>query len=161
MAPQAVIPCGGGFSWNMVDTNDSLGDNADFLVRLAMDHVTAKYRTDPERTVLTGFSEGGAVCRHIGYRTPYLFAGVIMMGCDYLPEYDRPAPAVGDRPPRFYFMAGERDAVAPAEGLQRAVKDYAAAGYAARCRIYPKVAHSFPIRRDEELREALDFVLQR
>jgi dienelactone hydrolase len=72
-----------------------------------------------------------------------------------------PPEATGDRSPRFYFMAGERDRAAPAETLHLAAEDYAAAGFPSKARIYPKVAHRFPIHRDDELRTALDFVLER
>ena len=161
IAPQAVIPLGGGFSWNQADTNDSLGDNAEFLVRLTVEFAMKNYRIDRERTVLTGFSEGGGGCRWIGPRPPYMFAGVIPMGCDYIRDFDAPPKAIGDRPPRFYFMAGERDHAVTAEQLHMAAKDFAAAGFKTKVRVYPKVGHRFPINRDTELRKALDFVLQR
>ncbi len=161
IAPQAVIPMGPGFSWNNADTNDSLCDNAEFLVRLTVEFAMDNYRIDKERTVLTGFSEGGFMSQMVGPRPPYLFTGVIPMGCGYLREFDEPSKAVGDRPPRFYFMAGERDRAVPAVQLRLAAKDYVAAGFRSKVRIYPKVAHAFPINRDEELRTALDFVLRR
>ena len=42
-----------------------------------------------------------------------------------------------------------------------AAKDYAAAGFETGLCVYPDVGHRFPINRDEELRKALAFVLQR
>lgn len=161
IAPQAVHPFGGGFSWAAKDTNYSLGDDAEFLVRLTVEFASNNYQIDWKRAVLTGFSEGGGVCRWVGPRPPYNFVGVIPMGCDYLREYDEPPKAIGDRPPRFYFMAGELDHAAPADQLHLAAKDYNAAGFQTQVRIYPDVGHNFPIKRDEELRKALDFVLQR
>ena len=42
-----------------------------------------------------------------------------------------------------------------------AVTDFAEAGYDVKLRVYPKVGHVFPLNRGEELRKALDFVLDR
>lgn len=161
VAPQAVVPFAGGFSWNNADTLSNLCDDAEFLVRLTVAFAMNHYRIDKDRTILTGFSEGGFVSQSVGPRPPYLFTGVIVMGSGYLREYDQPAKAIGDRPPRFYFMAGERDRGAPAKQLHLAAKDYAAAGFPSKVRIYPKVGHRLPKERDDELRTALEFVLQR
>jgi len=161
IAPQAVIPLGGGFSWNNADTLSNLCDDAEVLVRLTVEFAMKNYLIDTDRTVLTGFSEGGFVSQLVGPRPPYLFAGVIVMGCSYIREYDEPAKAIGDRPPRFFFMSGERDRHAPAEELHRGAKDFAALGFPSKVRIYPKVAHRFPKERDDELRKALEFVLER
>jgi predicted esterase len=161
VAPQAVYPTAGssGFTWMGADTLDSLCDDAEHLVRLTFEFAVENYLIDEERTVLTGFSEGGFVSQGVGPRPPYLFTGVIPMGCTYIRGHDAPPKAIGDRPPRFYFMIGERDRVV--EEVPVAAKDYTAAGFESAFRIYPKVGHRFPINRDEELGKALDFVLQR
>ena len=161
IAPQAVTRHGGGFSWNKADTNYDYGDNAEFLLGLTVEFASKNYRIDWDRAVLTGFSEGGAVCRSVGPRPPHVFAGVIPMGCDYLPEFDKPTPAVGSRAPRFYFMAGALDPVVPADQQRLAAKDFTAAGFETEYFIYPNVGHAFPLNRDEELRKAVEFVLQR
>jgi len=161
IVPQAVYhsPGSAGFTWMGADTLYSLCDDAEFLVRLTFEFAVKEYAIDRERVILTGFSEGGFVSQSVAIRPPYLFTGVIPMGSGYLRGYDAPPKAVGDQPPRFYFMSGERDDAA--DEIPVAAQDYAAAGYETKFRIYPDVGHRFPIERDEELRKALEFVLQR
>ena len=80
------------------------------------------------------------------------------MATGYIRELDSPPKATGDRPPRFYFMVGERDR--PVEQMRLAARDFSKAGYETKLRIYPDAGHTFPFNRDEELRRALDFVLR-
>lgn len=161
VVPEAVYPFPGsaGFTWMGADTLSSLCDDAEFLVRLAFEFAVKEYLIDRNRVILTGFSEGGFVSQSVAIRPPYIFTGVIPMGSGYLRGHDAPPKATGDRLPRFYFMCGERDG--PADQIPVAAQDYRAAGYEATYRVYPEVGHRFPIERDEELRKALDFVLQR
>jgi predicted esterase len=161
IAPQAVYPHPGssGFTWQGRDTNDSLCDDAEYLVRWTFEFAVKKYNIDRDRMVLTGFSEGGFVSQSVGPRTPHMFTGVIPMGSTYIREYDAPPKATGDRPPRFFFMSGEHDRTA--NEMPAAAEDYKAAGYETGLRIYPNVGHSFPNNRDEELGKAIEFVLRR
>lgn len=161
MAPQAVfpIPGSGGPTW--IDPNrindPTCTDDALFLVELTLEQALRDYRIDKEHMILTGFSQGGIITTTSAPRTTHRFAGAIPMAGGYLPRFDAPPKATGDRPTRFYFMIGEREQAVPQYEL--AVKDFTAAGFQARLRICPGVGHTFPKDWEREAREALDFVL--
>jgi len=164
-APRAVYPIHGrgGVTWidpARID-DPTCQDDAEFLVQLTVESALAQYRIDTERIILAGFSQGGIIAATVGPRSLHRFAGVVAMAGQYLPKFDAPPKATGDHPPRFYFMIGEHDRSVAVESYHLAVEEFTAAGFAAKLRIYPNVGHQFPTSRDEELREALDFVLQR
>lgn len=157
VAPQALYELNGKIGYNWLKPGDETADEADLIVRLAFDLIEKRYKIDKQRTILTGFSLGGFVAHAVGARQPYRFAGVIPMAGLYIHEYDNPARPTGDRPPRFYFMVGEHDPNLEQNHL--AVKDFMAAGFAVKLRVYPDVGHTFPKDWEREAREALDFVL--
>jgi predicted esterase len=159
VAPQALYELNGTFGCNWLKPGDETPDEAEVVVRLAVERTKARYKIDERRTILTGFSLGGFVAHAVGARRPYAFAGVIPMAGLYIREYDNPARPTGDRPPRFYFMCGEHDGNLEQNHL--AVQDFTAAGFAVKLRVYPGVGHTFPRDWAQEAREALDFVLDR
>ena len=157
VAPQAVyrLERTTGYSW--IKPGDEYPDESDYLVRLTLDLIEERYKIDKERTILTGFSQGGFMAHAVGGRLPYEFAGVIPMGCPYIPAIDRPTAPTGNRPPRFYFMVGEHDSVI--RQTRKAAEDFTTAGFDVKLRVYPEVAHTFPRNTIEELNEAVDYVL--
>lgn len=164
IAPQAIfpIPGQGGVTWidpNRID-DPTCQDDAEFLVQLTVEYALANHRIDKERMILVGFSQGGIIAVAAAPRSKYRFAGAIPMAGEYLPRFDAPPKAVGDSAPRFYFMIGERDRDVAVASYRLAVKEFTAAGYVAKLRIYPRVGHRFPDDRDKELRRAIDFVLK-
>ncbi len=154
IVPQAVRRVKGthGFNWGHID-------EADFLVDLTLEFARKKYKIDDHRVVLTGFSQGAYIAYAVALRHPETFVGVIPMAGGYIQKLDRPSKVSTESAPRFYFMVGERDHAVQA--ATEAVNDFAEAGYGVELRIYPKVGHTFPLERDEELRKALKFVLRR
>jgi predicted esterase len=147
--PHGTMRVGEGRGWGDVE-------EADAIVQLTLDYVRERFEVDPERVVLTGFSQGGFMAMAVGARHPDLFIGVIPMAGGYIPEIDGPAPA-GEGDPRFYFMVGARDRVA--DEVRRAAADFEAAGYEATLRVFSGTGHTFPRRTTSELRKALRFVL--
>ena len=131
-------------------------EEADAVVQLTLDYVWQRFDIDPQRVVLTGFSQGGFMAMAIGLRHPNLFTGVIPMAGGYIPNIDAPKPATG-RDPRFYFMVGSRDRVA--DQVRRAASDFEAAGFEVDLRVIGETGHAFPRRTKSELRRALRFVL--
>ncbi len=63
------------------------------LVRAFIDEATERYRADPERTALLGFSQGGGLAYRLGLAEPGRFAGVAALST-WLPEE---AVAAADR----------------------------------------------------------------
>ena len=163
IAPRAVFrtPDGTGITWIDPDrTHDpACTDDGQYLVQLAVETALGRYRIDKERMVLTGFSQGGIIAISSGPRSPHRFAGVIPMGAGYLRRFDAPPETAGERPPRFYFMQGELER--NHDQIRLAIADFKKAGFPTELRIYPNAGHRFPVERDEELRRALESVLQR
>jgi predicted esterase len=147
--PHGTKVVGEGRGWGDVE-------EADAVVQLTLEYVRRRFDVDPDRVVLTGFSQGGAMATAVGLRHPNLFVGVIPMAGGYLPDVDAPDPAAGNGP-RYYFMVGSRDRVA--DEVRRAATDFDAAGFEVNLRVVGETGHTFPRRTRSELRRALRFVL--
>jgi predicted esterase len=147
--PHGTMRVGKGRAWGDLE-------EADAVVQMTLDYVRQRFEVDPERVVLTGFSQGGFMAMAVGARHPHLFAGVIPMAGGYVPEVDAPAP-VSDGDPRYYFMVGAEDRVV--DEARRAAADFRAAGFDVTLRVLKETGHSFPRRTTPELRRALRFVL--
>ena len=150
VAPQAVRRQPPGYQWGDAE-------EADILVTRALRHVFEKHTIDRRRSVLTGFSQGGFLCFVLGPRHSDVFSGVIPVGGGYIRELDAPPEHI-ENPQRFFIMVGDKDRAA--HGNQEAAKDLEAAGATVKLKVYEGVGHTFPPNRDEELREALRFVLE-
>jgi predicted esterase len=148
--PQGLQPVGNGFGWGSVD-------EADAVFQRALAEVGRQYEVDPDRVVLTGFSQGGFIALALGLRYPDRFSGVIPMAGPYIPEVDAPPP-VRAGSPNYYFIVGSRDRVV--SEMRRAARDYESAGYDVKLRVVPSTGHNFPENSDRELEAALKWVLQ-
>lgn len=148
--PHGLKPLGDGFFWGGLE-------EAETIVQLTVEYVKQSHQIDDNRIILTGFSQGGFMAMAIGTRNPETFAGVIPMAGGYIPAIDSPPPAP-PQAPRFFFMVGSQDEAKPQ--CREAAKDFEAAGYAIKLRIYPGVGHTFPRWTDRELGKALKFVLE-
>jgi phospholipase/carboxylesterase len=151
IVPEAVRPYPPGYTWGDQEEAES-------LVLRAIEQARADYPIDPDRIVLTGFSQGGYLTYSLALRHPELFAGAIPVGG----SYHFPPAALPDgrnERPRFYIMYGGRDAALA--NNRRAARILREAGFAVKLRIYPEVGHSYPSGHDRELRRALGFVLRR
>jgi predicted esterase len=141
---------GDGRAWGDLDETET-------IVMLTLDQVKKDFEIDPERIVLTGFSQGGFMAMALGTRHPDVFSGVIPMAGGYIPDIDQPPTADGGEP-AFYFMVGSRDKAI--SQVRRAAADYSEAGYAVKLRVVAGTGHSFPRDTDRELGKALRFVLE-
>ena len=153
VAPEGVRPVLGapGFTWGNME-------EADAFVQFALEHAQQKYKIDPRRVIVTGFSQGGFVAFRTVQKHPDQFCGAIAVGAPYEPTLDKPARVTGGDLPRFYFMAGTGDPLAPETRL--AARDFEAAGYPTRFKGYPSKGHTFPHKNRTDLSDALDFVLK-
>ena len=152
VAPRAVRKAEGrdGFSWGPVD-------EAERIVLAALEVAKKKVAFDPERVVLTGFSQGGYMSLNLAARHPQLFRGVIPVAAFYRPEHAEFAPAAEGRSPRFYVMVGGADA--GLESNRAAVAALESKGYDAKLVEFEGLGHTFPPERDVEMHKALHFVL--
>jgi phospholipase/carboxylesterase len=148
--PRGLRPVGNGFGWGSVD-------EADAILLQTIDEVKRRYEFDPDRLIVTGFSQGGFIALALGLRHPRMFAGVIPIAGPYIPEVDAP-PRARRGYPRYFFMVGERDR--SVSEMRRAARDYEAAGFAVRLRVLVDTGHNFPRESDRELSIALGWVLE-
>ena len=143
--PQGVRKVGSGFGWGGLD-------EADAILQHALDEVGQRYAVDPDRIVLTGFSQGGFIALALGLRHSGDLAGVIPVAGPYIPEVDAPTLArEGDA--KYYFVAGSRDHAV--SDMRRAARDFDAAGFDVKLRIVPGDGHAFPDDSDRVLTEAV------
>jgi phospholipase/carboxylesterase len=106
-----------------------------WLKRIADDGVA------PERTVLAGFSQGGALALHVGHRHPRRLAGVLVLSAYLLLERATEAeghPANADTP--MHFFHGDRDEVVALSRGRRAYERFARDGRDVRWAQHP-MAH--------------------
>jgi len=151
IAPRAIRKVkGAGYSWGLTD-------EAEFLVLRAIDHVAARYKIDPERIVLMGFSQGAYLSLAIGLRNPERFCGVIPLCGGYHPIVIKEADRSAKRWPRFFLMAGDRDAGTP--DMRKAAVDLEKFGASVRIVVYKNTGHQFPPDRIGAQRDALKYVL--
>lgn len=153
-APRAVRatgPEGAGFAWGTLDETD-------LLVGRTLDLVGSKHKIDPEKIVLTGFSQGGFMALNVGMLRRETFCGVIPVASGYLKYYLVLPDAPGALTPRYYFMVGEQDR--SWEATRLAATALRSAEVDVHVEVYPGLGHAFPPERTRELREALDHVLR-
>lgn len=151
IAPQAVTPARRGFNWGVIE-------QAQYLILKAMEEAQHKHNIDAKRIILTGFSQGGSMSFTVGLRHPEKFAGVIPMAA----FYDHGLTPIPEVPtadlPRFFIMNGALDE--EADNNRDAARRLKAIGTPVEIRIYEGVGHALPRNREEEIRDALRFVLE-
>jgi phospholipase/carboxylesterase len=146
VAPDALRRTPTGYDWRYVDESD-------WLVARAIDRVAAEHAVDESRIVLSGFSQGANIALHVGMQHPERFCGLIPVVGHYEPH--RLPEVAAERMPAVALMTGAEDP--SVETFRAAQRDFEAAGYRARLRVYPGVGHAFPPTRTRELRKALRF----
>lgn len=150
-APDAVRPTanGRGFQW-------LFADEGEWRVLDTLEQMKARYRIDPARVILTGFSQGGNLTLTTGLAHPDLFSGLIPMSGFYTRE-EMPLPTGDVARARVYLMIGGDDRGTAT--FETAKRDLETAGYPVRLLTYPGVGHAFPPNAQEELTRAVTFVL--
>ncbi len=94
---------------------------------------------EPDRIVIAGFSQGGAIALHVGLHAPQALAGVMALST-YLPFCARKNPKI--RPELPIFMAhGSEDEVVKTEYGHRSAEALRQQGFAVEWHAYP-MAHS-------------------
>lgn len=115
-----IAPDSRGASWDVI-VDDAYGADVTFIDR-ALEQTFSRYRIDPARVAVGGFSDGASYAISLGIMNGELFRSVLA----FSPGFSAPAHRHGR--PRFFLSHGTADAVLPidrcsrrlAPGLQRA-----------------------------------------
>jgi predicted esterase len=140
--PRAVLPVGAeadGFQWGDVDQANLVVERA--LGLLAKELEGRAIRIDPERTLLTGFSQGGYMALNLSRSRARHFRRVLAIAGRYTPEAFLPA-AEGAADPYVILLVGEEDRELASN--RAADQDLAKRGVGHLLRTYPNVGHAFP-----------------
>lgn len=150
-APQGMSRMSnGGFHWGTVEEGV-------YLINRTIDKVSQQYSVDPDRIILTGFSQGASVSFIFAMRHPDRIAGVIPVAGFYDHAVAPVSSMTGAAKPRFYIMNGANDV--EADNNRWACKLLNEAGIKAEVKIFPNVGHAFPPNYPAEFKKAIAFVL--
>lgn len=135
------------------------------LAEQAIEQARKRHAIDPERIVLSGYSQGGAVALGLLAMNPERYAGAFVQATTYSgpesgwarkPSDNRGGPGVGGH--RVYLIAGELDKLRPQ--TESAATDLKAAGWDIRLDIVENVGHEPPIDNSRRQAEAVRFILR-
>ena len=114
----------------------------------------------PERIVLAGFSQGGAIVLHAGLRYPAKLAGILALST-YLPLAEAlPAEKSEDNAKTPIFLAhGSEDPVIPVDLAYKSLKRLEQEGYTVEWHEYNGMPHSVSAQEIYDLAEWLEKVL--
>ncbi len=109
----------------------------------------------PERVVLAGFSQGGAIALHTGLRYPRPLAGILALSA-YLPllEPTRAEASEANRKVPIFLAHGSQDPIIPLSLSEKSREFLTGLGYVVECHTYP-MPHSVCA---EEVRDIRDWL---
>jgi predicted esterase len=135
IAPDAIRPAGSGYSW-------TYRDESEWLIHKAATDAMAKYNTDPDATILLGFSQGANMIFAMARSEHEPFTAMIPICGHYEPN----ASSADFTPPPMYLMIGERD---PWKATYREARsDFTESGASIQTRVVPGIGHAIPNTRD-------------
>lgn len=144
VAPDALRPLGGGYSWTYRD------ESAWLIERTVLDAI-AEHGADPNRVILVGFSQGANIALAMAPAGAEPFAALVPV-CGHYEPASVPSSAT---PPPMYLISGEHDPWH--ETYDAAERDLTRAGARVQKRIVPRMGHDMPER--NELERALVWAL--
>lgn len=155
MAPRSIHRIARGrYQW--MDVEDG-----EYVVLDDLRWMRQRYNIDGDRIILTGYSQGGAVAFAVGMRNTRLFSGIIPVAAFYDPAAAGAPRKASARRPRVFMLIGEEDSPRTVESNRQAVEDYSARQIEVRLKVFPGLGHAWPIEHINDVRAALEFVLQR
>ncbi len=126
------------------------------LADTAIELAKKRHAIEPQRIVLAGYSQGGAVALKLLAAQPERYAGAFAQATLYQPPAPSwPAALAKNR--RVYLIAGELDRLRPQ--TESAVSDLKAAGWDVRVDTVPKVGHEPPEDNPRRQVEAVEWIL--
>ncbi len=134
MAPDALRPAKGGFSWRFPDEND-------WVIRRTVERALAEHPIDVSRIILVGFSQGALAAFDYMTAYPHEVYGVVLCSGNY-PGRDvvPPTDLEKDLWPRVYITVGGLDVLEDANKNLRG--RFERAGYTVRMKTYRDLGHS-------------------
>jgi len=114
-----VIPRSGQMTWDLIAGGD--GEDLAFL-GLVLDTVYRRYRIDPSRQALLGFSDGASYALGIGLSNPRIFSAVMAWAAGFL-AIDGPNLRDDDPKPRIFLEYGTRDQLFPFDRVAVPMRD--------------------------------------
>lgn len=147
VAPRAVRKLDGrdGFSWGETD-------EADVLLKNALQVLTGEHKVKPDKMVLTGFSQGGFMTFNLGLKHADKFCGLIPVAGRYS---SREAELAEGTKLRVYMMVGSKDRAVSTN--KRAKDTFTEAGVPCELVIYEGLGHAFPDEHEVELKKAIAY----
>ncbi|MDO9391947.1 MAG: dienelactone hydrolase family protein [bacterium] len=140
-----------GFSWGERDT-------AEQKVLAAIKTAQAKYKIDPSRIILMGFSQGATTSYYIGTKNAALFKGIIPMAGMYDSSLDQFLPRSRENNLKVYIMFGELEPEAMIKANLEAIRSFIMSGITASFNVYARLGHAFPPNQEFELQRAIEWV---
>ena len=145
-APQQPVTINGGYvmrAWydvlnmDLTDSQDRAGiENSSTLIKQLIEEQIAQ-NIAPEKIILAGFSQGGAMALHVGLRSHYKLAGIMALST-YLPlEKELPMQPAGENPPPIFMAHGQFDSVVPIQAGMHSKDVLNGLGYAVSWKEYP------------------------
>lgn len=117
-----------------------------------------RLRIDSKRTLLTGFSQGGAMTYGVALDHPRLFRAIAPMAGPFSWDKDRQFAGEALRGLRVYIVVGDQDRNEIVSANRIAGATFHRAGAEVEMRIYHGIGHAMPPDSDTVLREVLKFV---
>jgi len=152
VAPYGVKPMGnGGFNWDN-------WDQAEQKVLDAVRQARGKYRIDPSRIILLGFSQGGIYTYYIGAKNADLFKGIIPMAGSYYSEVDQFLPRSRENGLKICIMFGGEEPDDLIKSNLEAYRSFIMSGITASLTVYARLGHAFPPNKEFELQRAIEWV---
>lgn len=131
-------------------------------VRKHFDSITGKYNVDPEKTIIAGFSKGGALAAKICLEQVLPVRRLVLMG-PYLGDLhgiDGMVDAFSHGGGKVLILVGENDSdcINGAKGLHNMLKD---SGVDSRLDIVPGLGHAYPEDFPDRIMQNIDFILDK
>jgi predicted esterase len=133
------------------------------VVVAAVEKAVKEMPVDPDKVILTGFSQGGSLAYEAALSHPELFRGLIPVAGRYTASEGSAAGKIADKTKskltRAFIMVGAEDRATVLDTTKQAVKDLESAGCKVQLVTYEGVGHTYPENRVEEQVKAIKFVL--
>ncbi|GEM_PF-590836 len=141
------------FGWGNSEETES-------KVLSAITEAQAKYRVDPAKIILMGFSQGATRTYYTGTKNAGLFKGIIPIAgrYDYDSTFVRFLPRSRENGLKVFIMVGQLDNEKIVSACQSAVKPFMAAGITISLNIYAGIGHALLPNKKTELRRAIEWI---
>ena len=146
------------FSWGDLERSDSLAERR-IMASIAL--MRERYRIDTARTILCGFSQGGALAYRMGLKHAPLFRGAVPIAGFYDTTCTASLPRAREAGFRLYILLGQLDSDWLTASNLEAARALMAGGISYSLNTFAGVGHAFPGDADVELGRAIEWIEQK